>query len=200
MWSAGTIPELMSSKRQRSSVREWVLVSQTKVTNIASRPLTYVHLIAPTESHCLGVLLESGADANFIDSQLAEELGLEFVLLESRLRATSLDGRALWYVTQHTTPVRVVFFFTGKKDNSLRQCIDYRGLNKITIKNRSPLPLIFSAFELLQGTKVFSKLGLRNAYHLVRIREEDEWKTTFNTTEGHWYPFSRTRCKFGVQC
>lgn len=67
-----------------------------------------------------------------------------------------------------------------------RPCIDYRGLNNITIKNRYPLPLISSAFELLQGATIFSKLGLRNAYHLVRIREGDEWKTAFNTPSGHY--------------
>ncbi|KAI3358633.1 hypothetical protein L3Q82_015049 [Scortum barcoo] len=61
------------------------------------------------------------------------------------------------------------FFFVGKKDGTLRPCIDYSLLNQITIKNRYPLPLISSAFELLQQAKVFTKLDLRNAYHLVRI-------------------------------
>ena len=74
----------------------------------------------------------------------------------------------------------------GKKDGSLRPCIDYRGLNKITIRNRYPLPLMSSAFDLLQGAVVFTKLDLRNAYHLVRIRRGDEWKTAFNTPSGHY--------------
>ncbi len=73
-----------------------------------------------------------------------------------------------------------------KKDGSLRPCIDYRGLNDITVKNRYPLPLMSSAFEILQGTKIFTKLDLRNAYHLVRIKEGDEWKTAFNTPVGHF--------------
>lgn len=73
-----------------------------------------------------------------------------------------------------------------KKDKSLRPCIDYWGLNQITVKNKYPLPLLSSAFELLQGMTVFSKLDLRNAYHLVRIREGDEWKTAFNTPLGHF--------------
>ena len=72
-----------------------------------------------------------------------------------------------------------------KKDKSLRPCIDYHGLNEVTIKNRYPLPLISSAFKLLQGAKIFTKLDLRNAYHLVRIREGDEWKTGFNIPLGH---------------
>ncbi len=58
-----------------------------------------------------------------------------------------------------------------KKDGSLRPCIDYRGLNSITVKNTYPLPLMSSAFERLQGALFFTKLDLRNAYHLVRMRE-----------------------------
>lgn len=63
---------------------------------------------------------------------------------------------------------------------------EYSPLNAITIKNRYPLPLISSAFELLQDANIFTKLDLRNAYHLVRIREGDEWKTGFNTPSGHY--------------
>ncbi|XP_067231407.1 bromodomain-containing protein 8 isoform X8 [Chanodichthys erythropterus] len=85
-----------------------------------------------------------------------------------------------------SSPAGAGFFFVKKKDGSLRPCIDYRGLNDITVKNRYPLPLMSSAFELLQGAKVFSKLDLRNAYHLVRIREGDEWKTAFITPSGHF--------------
>ncbi|KAL0180316.1 hypothetical protein M9458_025758, partial [Cirrhinus mrigala] len=85
-----------------------------------------------------------------------------------------------------SSPAGAGFFFVGKRDGGLRPCIDYRGLNQITIKNRYPLPLISSAFELLQGAVIFTKLDLRNAYHLVRIREGDEWKTAFNTPCGHY--------------
>ena len=74
----------------------------------------------------------------------------------------------------------------AKKDGSLRPCIDYRGLNDITVKDRYPLSLMSSAFELLHGSSIFSKLDLRNAYHLVRIREGDEWKAAFNTPTGRY--------------
>ena len=85
-----------------------------------------------------------------------------------------------------SSPAGAGFFFVEKKDGSLRPCIDYSPLNDITIKNRYPLPLMTSAFELLKGARVFSKLDLRNTYHLVRIREGDEWKTGFNTPSGHY--------------
>lgn len=85
-----------------------------------------------------------------------------------------------------SSPVGAGFFFVSKKDGSLRPCIDFRGLNSITVKNRYPLPLLSSAFLPLHGATVFSKLHLWNAYHLVRVREGDEWKTAFNTPPGHF--------------
>ncbi len=88
-------------------------------------------------------------------------------------------------VRPSSSPLGAGFFFVAK-DKTLSPCTDYRGLNNITVKNKYPLPLISSAFEPLQGVTVFSKLDLRNAYHLVRIREGDEWKTALNTPLGHY--------------
>lgn len=85
-----------------------------------------------------------------------------------------------------SSPAGAGVFFVDKKDKILRPCIDYHGLNEITVKNRYFLPLISSALELLQGVKLFTKLDLRNANHLVRIRNGDEWKTAFNTPTGHY--------------
>ncbi len=96
------------------------------------------------------------------------------------------DSQVAGIIRPSSSPAGAGFFFVGKKDGSLRPCIDYRGLNDITVKNRYPLPLMSSAFELLQGAAIFTKLDLRNAYHLVRIREGDEWKTAFNTPTGHF--------------
>lgn len=64
--------------------------------------------------------------------------------------------------------------------------MDFWGLNKITVTNKYPLPLLSSAFELLQGATIFTKLELRNAFHLVRIREGDECKTALNMHLGHF--------------
>ena len=85
-----------------------------------------------------------------------------------------------------SSPVGAGFFFVEKKDKSLRPCVDYRGINNITVKNKYPLPLLNSAFAPLHQATVFTKLDLRNAYHLVRVREGDEWKTEFNTPLGHF--------------
>ncbi len=96
------------------------------------------------------------------------------------------DSLAAGTIVPSTSPTRAGFFFMKKKDGSLRPCIDYRGLNEMTIKNWYPLPLMSSAFEILQGAKIFTKLDLHNVYHLVRIKEGDEWKTAFNTPLGHF--------------
>ncbi len=96
------------------------------------------------------------------------------------------DSLAAGLICPSSSPAGTGFFFVGKKDGSLRPCIDYRGLNNITVKNTYPLPLMSSGFERLQGASVFTKLDLRNAYNLVRIREGGEWKTAFNTPRGHF--------------
>ena len=65
-------------------------------------------------------------------------------------------------------------------------CVDYRGLNKVTIKNRYPLPLISGLLDQLGQAKVYTKIDLRGAYNLVRVKEGDEWKTAFRTRYGHF--------------
>ncbi|GJW04806.1 putative reverse transcriptase domain-containing protein [Tanacetum coccineum] len=73
-----------------------------------------------------------------------------------------------------------------KKDGSFRMCIDYRELNKLTVKNRYPLPRIDDLFDQLQGSRVYSKIDLRSGYHQLRVREEDISKTAFRTRYGHY--------------
>lgn len=96
------------------------------------------------------------------------------------------NSLAAGIIRPSSSPLGAGGFFVGKKEGSLRPCIDFRGLNDITVKNKYPLPLMNSAFKSLQGATIFSKLDLRNAYHLVRIRKGDEWKTAFNTLLGHF--------------
>jgi len=69
--------------------------------------------------------------------------------------------------------------FVKKKDGKLRLCADYRALNEVTKKDRHPLPLISEALDRLGGAKYFTKLDIQDAYHNIRIREGDKWKTTF---------------------
>jgi hypothetical protein len=73
--------------------------------------------------------------------------------------------------------------FVEKKDGTKRLCVDYRGLNQVTIKNKYPLPRIDALFDHLKDAKVFSKIDLQSGYHQLRIKEEDIEKTAFSTMD-----------------
>ena len=73
-----------------------------------------------------------------------------------------------------------------KKEESMRMCIDYRELNKVTSKNRYPLPRIDDLLDQLQGVRIFSKIDLRSGYHQVRVKEEDIPKMAFRTRYRHY--------------
>ncbi|GJW53001.1 putative reverse transcriptase domain-containing protein, partial [Tanacetum coccineum] len=90
------------------------------------------------------------------------------------------------FIRPSTSPWGAPVLFVKKKDGSFRMCIDYRELNKLTIKNRYPLPRIDDLFDQLQGSSVYSKIDLRSGYHQLRVRGEDIPKTAFRTRYGHY--------------
>lgn len=96
------------------------------------------------------------------------------------------EALAKGWIRESQSPTGAPILFVPKKSGELRLCVDYRGLNAITIKNRYPLPLISELLDRLNGSVIFSKIDLRNAYHRIRIREGDEWKTAFRTRYGHF--------------
>ena len=83
------------------------------------------------------------------------------------------------FIQPSKSPAGAPILFVKKKDGSLRLCVDYRGLNKLTVRNRYPLPLIPELLDRLRIARVFSKIDLRGTYNLVRIKPGDEWKTAF---------------------
>ncbi|GJT00881.1 putative reverse transcriptase domain-containing protein [Tanacetum coccineum] len=102
--------------------------------------------------------------------------------LSDQLKELSDKG----FIRPSSSPGGAPVLFVKKKDGSFRMCIDYRELNKLTVKNRYPLLRIDDLFNQLQGSNVYSKIDLRLGYHQLRVREEDIPKTTFKTRYGHY--------------
>nr|GEV20335.1 putative reverse transcriptase domain-containing protein [Tanacetum cinerariifolium] len=90
------------------------------------------------------------------------------------------------FIRPSTSPWGAPVLFVKKKDGSFRMCINYRELNKLTIKNRYPLPRIVDLFDQLQGSSIYSKINLRSSYHQLRVKDEDIPKTAFRTRYGHY--------------
>ncbi|GKB54574.1 putative reverse transcriptase domain-containing protein [Tanacetum coccineum] len=99
------------------------------------------------------------------------------------------------FIRPSSSPWGAPILFVKKKDESFRMCIDYRELNKLTIKNRYPLPMIDDLLDQLQGSQYFSKIDLRFGYHQLRVHEDDIPKNAFRTRYGH---FEFTIIPFGL--
>ena len=99
------------------------------------------------------------------------------------------------FIRPSTSPWGAPVLFAKKKIKTLRLCINYRQLNKVTIKNRYPLLRIDDLFDQLRGARVYSKIDLRTGYHQLRVREADIPKTMFRTRYGH---FEFTVMPFGL--
>ncbi|GJS87384.1 putative nucleotidyltransferase, ribonuclease H [Tanacetum coccineum] len=102
--------------------------------------------------------------------------------LSTQLQELSDKG----FIRPSSSPWGAPVLFFKKKDGSFRMCIDYRELNKLTVKNRYPLPRIDNLFDQLQGSSVYSKIELRSGYHQLRVRDEDILNTAFRTCYGHY--------------
>ena len=90
------------------------------------------------------------------------------------------------FIQPSVLPWGAPVLFVKKKDGTLRLCIDYRQLNKLTVKNKYPLPRIDDLFNQLKGASIFSKIDLRSGYHQLRIKYVDVHKTAFRTRYGHY--------------
>lgn len=116
---------------------------------------------------------------------------LELDTLQEYLQENLAKG----FIRRSESPAGSPLLFVKKKDGSLRLCVDYRNLNKITIATPAVLPLISETMDRLHQAKVFTKLDMIGAYNLIRISPDDEWKTAFICRYGH---FEYTVMSFGL--
>jgi Reverse transcriptase (RNA-dependent DNA polymerase) len=101
----------------------------------------------------------------------------ELKVLHEYLRDAIEQG----WIRESNSPAGALILFTPKKGGKLRLCVDYRGLNRITKKNRYPLPLMSEILDRVVGAKRYTKIDLHNAYYRICIRSDDEWKMAFRT-------------------
>ncbi|KAL4387927.1 hypothetical protein GQ457_09G018130 [Hibiscus cannabinus] len=127
-------------------------------------------------------VIETHADSAPVSISLYRMAPKELNELKTQLQELLDRG----FIRPSTSSWGAPVLFVKKKDESLRMCIDYRQLNKMTVKNKYPLPRIDDLFDQLKGATVFSKIDLRSGYYQLKVREQDVLKTAFRTRYGHY--------------
>src|SRR4029077_13924190 len=185
----GSVAFSLSTPIRTSELRATSVASEP--TDLSAVPKAYhefaevfskskANTLAPHREYDLKIDLEEGTHP---------PLGTLYSLSRSELEAlcTFLDKHlASGFIHPATSAHTVPMLFIRKRDGSLCLCVDFQGLNKIMKKDRYPLPRIANLLDAPSCTKVYTKLDLRHAYHLVRIAAGDEWKTSFRTRYGSY--------------
>ena len=171
---------LCSSNIQANSAK---LAETPDLSNVSSKYHKFANVFSKTKAetlppHCpydLKINLEEGAQP--LVSPTYSLLAFEQEALKEFIEENLNTGFIQPTSSLHSIPV----LFIKKKDGSLRLCVDFRGLNRISKKDRYPLPLISDLLDSPRKARIYSKIDLCHAYHLVCITDSDEWKTAFRT-------------------
>ncbi|GKB67126.1 putative reverse transcriptase domain-containing protein [Tanacetum coccineum] len=155
---------------------------EAQVANMANTNNTTRPRETPAARQCSYKEFMSCQPINFKGATPVARAPSEMQELSNQLQELADRG----FIRPSTSPWGAPVLFVKKKDGSFRMCIDYRELNKLTIKNRYSLPKIDDLFDQLQGSSVYSNIDLRSGYHQLRVRDEDIPKTTFRTRYGHY--------------
>lgn len=154
-------------------------------------------VLPPHRPHDLAINLQEGKEPPFRPMYNMSRNELQ------ALRDYITENLSKGFIRYSESPAGAPILFVKKSDGSLRLCVDYRGLNEITVKNRHPLPLLPETLTQIAKAKYYTKLDLRWGYHQLRIKEGDEWKTAFRTRQGHFeyqvMPFGLTNAPAAFQ-
>ncbi|GJV74971.1 putative reverse transcriptase domain-containing protein [Tanacetum coccineum] len=161
----------------------WGIFAQ--VHQVPSSPQWPVHPKSEGHGQSQGELVVLSVELQGLSRRLMPvELGSFDVHYRWGLAHTKLSDKG--FIRPSSSPWGAPVLFVKKKDGSFRMCIDYQELNKLTVKNRYPLPRIDDLFDQLQGSSIYSKIDLRSGYHQLRVREQDIPKMAFRTRYGHY--------------
>ncbi|GJS29017.1 putative reverse transcriptase domain-containing protein [Tanacetum coccineum] len=178
------VAENASNKRKREGNHNGILSQQNKRHKFETFPEVFPEDLSglpPTQQVEFQIDLVLGAASVARTPYQLASSGMKKKLSE-QLQELSDKG----FIRPSSSPWGSPVLFVKKKDGSFRMCIDYRELNKLTMKNRYPLSRIDDLFDQLRGSSVYSKIDLQLGYHQLQVREEDTLKMAFRTRYGHY--------------
>ena len=179
LWAMELTKEV--TEEERKMIQSQIPAAYHQYWEVFSKWVSYQFPLEREEDHAI-VLKEGAPDK--IDCKIYQQTVEE---LEATCQFIT-ESLANGYITDSKSPYVSALFYRKKKDGKLRPIMDYHILNKWTIHDNYPLPLITNIIERLQGKTLFSKFNIRWGYNNIRIRKEDQWKATFKTPFGLYKP------------
>ena len=191
-------PAFRLATAQEDSQVFLLTMSSTQVPSDLAKHTDYPANLVPSQYHdFLPLFTKKGADKlpphRYVDHEIPLEadkkppMGRMYSMSTTELQEIGKwieENLSKGFIRASSSSCASPILFVKKKDGSLCLCVDYRALNDITINDWYPLPRIEETLNQIQGAKFFTRLDLRSAYNLIRIKDGEEWKTAFRTRYG----------------